>query len=232
MQSISELDASHLGSCQKVNIDNMKSTFINGKGDVSNRKSQIYSELMNEADPLSQSALRERLQRLSGKMAIIEIGLLGGKLAMGERRDRIVDSLNSVKSAVKEGFLPGGGSSLLYASRILSKMRNGNESDIGIRILQEALKIPITIIAKNSAVGIAGVDTLLQETDEEIGIDAEKGEVCNMVDRGIIDSTGVVRQSVRAAVSIAQMIVSTSAVIAKKIRYEPVKLNKYKKELF
>ena len=231
-QTIDNLKVEDLGTCQRANIDSMKSNFIAGKGDITLRKLQISNELANETDILSQTVLRERLQRLSGKMAIIEIGLSGGKLAIGERRDRIVDSLNSVKSAVKEGFLPGGGVSLLYASKILSKLRYNNESDIGIRILQEALVIPSTIIARTSSVGIGGVDTIMDQTDEEIGIDAVKGEICNLVDRGIIDSTGIVRQSVRAAVSVAHMILSSSAVIAKTIRYEPVKLNKYKKQQF
>lgn len=231
-QTIEGVKIEDLGSCRRVNIDNMKSIFLHGKGDLAVRKSQILNELASETDPMGQSVLRERLQRLVGKMVVIEIGLNGGKLAMGERRDRIVDSLNSVKSAVKEGFLPGGGVSLLYASRLLSRLRYNNESDIGIRILQEALKIPFTLIAKTSAVGIGGVDILLDELDEEKGIDAEKGEICNMVDRGIIDSTGVVRQAVRAAVSISHMILSSSAVVAKSIRYEPTKLNKYKKEIF
>ena len=165
-------------------------------------------------------------------MAVIEIGRAGGKLLMSERRDRIVDSLNSVKSAFKQGFLPGGGSSLLYASKILSKYRNGNESDVGVRILQEALKIPITFIAKTSAVGIGAVDILLEEKNEETGIDVEKGEICNLVDRGVIDSTGVVRQAVIAAVSIGQMIISTSSAIVKTRRYQPTKIHLYKKEFF
>ena len=230
-QTIEEVEVKHLGSCGKVNIDNMKSTFISGKGDVSMRKNQLLNDIISETDPMVQSVVKERLQRISEKMVVIEIGLLGGKLAMGERRDRIVDSLNSVKSAIKQGFLPGGGRSLLFASKILSKVRFNNETDIGVKILQEALKVPITLIAKTS-VGIGAVDLLLEENDEELGIDAEKGEICNLVDRGIIDSTGVVTQAVRAAVSISHMIISTSAVVAKRIRYEPTKLNKYKKEIF
>lgn len=230
--TINEIQLSDLGSSKKVNIDSMKSCFIDGKGDTSLRRSELSHEIINETDPMSQNVLRERLQRLSGKMVVIEMGVKGGKIAMGERRDRIVDSLNSVKSAIKEGFLPGGGSSLIYASRVLSKLRYGNESDIGIRILQDALKVPGYLIAKTSNIGIAAVDILLDQDDEEIGLDADKGDICNLVDRGIIDSTGVVRQAVRAAVSISQMILSTSAVVAKTVRYEPTRLHKYKKQMF
>lgn len=230
--TIQDLSPEDLGSCGRVHIDSMKSTFIQGQGELSIRKSQIRSEMAEETDSMALGVLKERLQRLSGKMAVFEIGLLGGKIAMAERRDRIIDSLNSVKTAAKEGFLPGGGVALYNASKILSKIRYNNEHDIGIRILQEALKIPLTLIARTTSLGISSIDTIWASQDEEYGIDANKGIYCNVVDNGIIDSTGVVRQAVRTAVSVSQMILATSAVIVKTKRYVPTKLKNYKKEFF
>jgi chaperonin GroEL len=221
-----------LGSCARLNIDSMRTTVFNGKGDTKLRKDQLLTEIINETDPLAQSVIKERLQRLSGKLAFFEIGVKGGKVAMAERRDRIVDSLNSIKSACKEGFLPGGGSSLLFAARALKGFRLGTEEDVGIRILQEALKEPATMIALNSNVGLTAIDQLWENLDEEMGIDVGMEEICNLVDRGIIDSTGVVRQAVRAAVSVSQMLLGTSAAISKVKRYEPTRLNLYKKQVF
>jgi len=230
--TIATSQPSDLGSCNRLNVDSIKSTFFNGKGNTKDRKDSLLAEFLEENDPMAQSVLKERLQRLSGKMAIYEIGLRGGKVSMGERRDRVIDSLNSVRSACKEGFLPGGGSSLLFAARALKSFRLNDERDVGIRILQESLKEPIQIIAKNSDLGISAVDQLWEMEDEEMGIDAEKEEICNLVQRGVIDSAGVVRQAVRAAVSVSQMLIGTSAVVIKNKRYQPTKLDKYKKEMF
>lgn len=230
--TISASQPSDLGSCGRLNVDSMKSTFFNGKGDTKNRKDSLLAEFLEETDPMSQTVLKERLQRLSGKMAIYEIGLKGGKVTMGERRDRVIDSLNSIRSACKEGFLPGGGSSLLFASRALKSLRFNDERDVGIRILQESLKEPIHFIAKHSALGVTAIDQLWEMDDEEMGIDAEKDEICNLVQRGVIDSAAVVRQAVRAAVSVSQMLIGTSAVVVKSRRYQPTKLDKYKKDMF
>lgn len=224
--------AEDLGSCAILNIDKIKTTAFSGRGNTKPRKDQLLAEMLQETDPWTRGVLKERLQRLSGKMAFFEIGLKGGKVAMGERRDRIIDSLNSIKTACKEGYLPGGGSTLLFAARALRKFRFGTEIDVGIRMLQEALKLPCEIIALNSSVGITAVDQLWDCENEEMGIDAVNEEICNLVDRGIIDSTGVVRQAVRAAVSVSQLLIGTSAAVARVKRYQPTKLNLYKKNMF
>ena len=221
-----------LGTCRRVSIGEVKSNFLGGEGNVSTRTQQLEEQILLSEMNEEKEVLRERISRLSGKMAVIEIGVGGGSLAMGERRDRIVDALNSVKSSFEKGFLPGGATSLFYAARKLSKIRNNDETDIGVRMLQEAMKLPLERISENSEAGVVVTDILWEEPDEEVGLNAMTGQIVNLVDEGIIDSTHVVINALRNAVSLAQLAISTSCVVARPKRYEPSKLNKYPKQPF
>lgn len=149
-----------LGTARRVNIEADRTLTFEGKGDVTERLRSLQEELRLTTDSDFRSVLKDRVQKLSGKMAVIEIGMGGGHMEIQERRDRVVDALNSVKTALNEGFLPGGGSALLYAARMLSKVRTHSEKDIGIRILQESLILPCEKIVTNTDFGLAAVDEM------------------------------------------------------------------------
>ncbi|CAG9330388.1 unnamed protein product [Blepharisma stoltei] len=221
-----------LGSARRVNIERDQTLVFGGKGDPKERIETIENDLRNTQDHDQRSVYKIRLQRLYGKMAVIEIGIGGGQMEIQERRDRVVDSLNSVKTALSEGFLPGGGSALLYAARMLSKIRTNTEKDIGVRILQESLMLPCEQIVINTDYGLAAIDEMWNSEDEEIGLNANTGKLVNLIDEGIIDSAHVVIQALRGACSLAQLVLSTSAVIVREKKYVPTLLSEYRKELF
>lgn len=165
-------------------------------------------------------------------MAVIEIGVKGGNVQMGEVRDKIVDSLNAVRSGIVEGLVPGGGVVYLYASRRMKLSEKQGELGAGYRILKEALEAPFFTLLRHSGVGESVVEELMEKKNEDYGVDVLTGQVCDLVQTGIVDSTRVVRQSLQTACSLAGMILTTEAAIVRLRRYTPASLQSYRKKMF
>ena len=140
-------------------------------------------------------------------------------------KDRIDDAICATKAASAEGIVPGGGSALLYASRILDEVKLPNlDMQYGVKIVKDALKIPCKAICDNA--GLSGElisNQLLSQQNENIGIDAQTGKKGDMIEKGIIDPTKVVRTAVVGAVKIASMMLTTEAMIVDEVKKEDKK---------
>merc|ERR1712125_34885 len=196
---LDSVEPEHLGSCKKVTVTKNDTIILDGSGEkesISARCELIRNSIDTTASEYEREKLQERLAKLSGGVAVIKVGG-ASELEVNEKKDRVVDALNATRAAVEEGIVPGGGKALLYCSTKLTDLaENAPNMDqrIGIEIIQRALRAPLFTIAKNAGEeGAVIVGELLKETSVNQGFDAQAGEYCDLVAKGIIDPTKVVR---------------------------------------
>ncbi|GBD44209.1 60 kDa chaperonin 1 [bacterium HR40] len=135
-----------------------------------------------------------------------------------ERKDRVEDAMNATRAAVEEGIVAGGGVALLYATRALDGVNVANEDQKhGVDIVRKAIQAPVRQIAENAGFdGAVVAGKLLESNDYNWGFDAQAGEYCNLVERGIIDPVKVVRTALQDAASVAGLLITTEAMVAEK----------------
>ncbi len=207
-----------LGRAKKVMIEKENTTIVNGAGkkaDIQARIAQIKAQIEETTSDYDREKLQERLAKLAGGVAVIRVGG-ATEVEVKERKDRVDDALHATRAAVEEGVLPGGGVPLLRAARILGKLKAENDDQkTGIEIVRKALGWPARQIAINSGEdGSVVVGKILDKDTYNYGFDAQTGEFGNLVSKGIIDPTKVVRAALQDAASVAGLLVTTEAMVA------------------
>jgi chaperonin GroEL len=207
-----------LGRAKKVMIDKENTTIVNGAGkksDIQARISQIKAQIEETTSDYDREKLQERLAKLAGGVAVIRVGG-ATETEVKERKDRVDDAMHATRAAVEEGILPGGGVALLRASEALKKLRTQNDDQkTGVEIVRKALSWPARQIAINAGEdGSVVVGKILEKDTYAYGFDAQSGEYVNMVSKGIIDPTKVVRAALQGAASIAGLLITTEAMVA------------------
>ena len=207
-----------LGRTKKVTIDKENTTIINGAGkkaDIEARITQIKAQIEDTTSDYDREKLQERLAKLAGGVAVIRVGG-ATEVEVKERKDRVDDAMHSTKAAVEEGILPGGGVALLRAARVLEKLKGDNEDQKhGIDIVRKAISWPARQIAANAGDdGSIVVGKILEKDTYAYGYDAQTGEYGNLVSKGIIDPTKVVRAALQGAASVAGLLITTEAMVA------------------
>ena len=188
-------------------IEKENTTIVNGAGkktDIEARIAQIKTQIEETTSDYDQEKLQERLAKLAGGVAVIRVGG-ASEVEVKERKDRVDDAMHATRAAVEEGILPGGGVALLRASDVLKKVRTQNDDQkAGVEIVRKALSWPARQIAINSGEdGSIVVGKILDKDQYSYGFDAQNGEYVNLVTKGIIDPTKVVRAALQNAASIA-----------------------------
>src|SRR5499425_1386618 len=207
-----------LGRAKKVMIDKENTTIVNGAGkksDIEARIAQIKAQIEETTSDYDREKLQERLAKLAGGVAVIRVGG-ATEIEVKERKDRVDDALHATRAAVEEGILPGGGVALLRATEALKRLRTQNEDQkTGVEIVRKALSSPARQIAQNAGEdGSVIVGKLLEKEQYSYGYDAQSGEYVNMLSKGIIDPTKVVRQALQGASSVAGLLITTEAMVA------------------
>jgi len=207
-----------LGRAKKITITKEDTTIVDGAGDKTNieaRCAQIRTQAEDTTSDYDREKLQERLAKLSGGVAVLKVGG-STEIEVKERKDRVDDALHATRAAVEEGIVPGGGTTLLYAARILDGLQAVNDDQkAGINIVRRALSAPIRQIVQNSGIdGAIVVGKLSESNDSNFGFDAQKLEYVDMIAAGIIDPTKVVRTSLQDAASVAGLLITTEALIA------------------
>ena len=158
--------------------------------------------------------LEERLGKLTGGVAVLKVGG-ASETEVNELKDRINDALCATKAAAAEGIVVGGGSALLYASKLLRSVKLENtDQQYGLRIIADACKIPCIAICDNAGLsGILLANQLLEQTNENLGVNANTGEKVDMIEAGIIDPTKVVRTAIVGAVRVSSLMLTTEAMV-------------------
>ena len=213
-----------LGKAKKVMIDKENTTIVNGggkKSDIEARIAQIKAEIEETTSDYDKEKLQERLAKLAGGVAVIRVGG-ATEVEVKERKDRVDDAMHATRAAVEEGILPGGGVALLRASEGLRKLRAGNDDQkTGIEIVRKALSTPARQIALNAGEdGSIIVGKILEKDQYGYGFDAQSGEYVDMMKKGIIDPTKVVRAALQNAASIAGLLITTEAMVAERPKKE------------
>jgi len=209
-----------LGTAKKVVITKEDTTIVDGAGDakqIEARCTQIRAQVEETSSDYDKEKLQERLAKLSGGVAVLKVGG-ATEVEVKERKDRVDDALHATRAAVEEGIVPGGGATLLYASRALDKLKVDHEDQkAGINIVRRALQAPIRQIVENSGLdGAVVAGKLLESDDTDFGFDAQTLEYVDMIKAGIIDPTKVVRASLQDAASVAGLMITTEALVADK----------------
>jgi len=207
-----------LGRAKKVMIDKENSTIVSGAGkktEIQGRISQIKSHIEETTSDYDREKLQERLAKLAGGVAVIRVGG-ATEVEVKERKDRVDDAMHATRAAVEEGILPGGGVALLRASEALKKVRTHNEDQkTGVEIVRKALSWPARQIALNAGEdGSIVVGKILEKDTYGFGFDAQSGDYVNMMSKGIIDPTKVVRAALQGAASVAGLLITTEAMVA------------------
>src|SRR5947209_5164796 len=207
-----------LGQAKKVMIDKENTTIVSGAGkkaDIQGRITQIKAQIEETTSDYDREKLQERLAKLAGGVAVLRVGG-ATEIEVKERKDRVDDAMHATRAAVEEGVLPGGGVALLRAIKILEKLKVHNDDQrTGIDIVKKALSWPARQIAMNAGEdGSIVVGTILDKDTYAFGYDAQTGEYGNLVSKGLIDPTKVVRTALQDAASIAGLLITTEAMVA------------------
>ncbi len=206
-----------LGRAKKVMIDKENTTIVGGAGkkaDIQARIAQIKAQIEETTSDYDREKLQERLAKLAGGVAVLRVGG-ATEIEVKERKDRVDDAMHATRAAVEEGVLPGGGVALLRAIKALEKLKVHNDDQrTGIEIVKKALSWPARQIAINAGDdGSIVVGKILDKDTYAFGYDAQTGEYVNMVSKGIIDPTKVVRTALQDAASIASLLITTEAMV-------------------
>src|SRR5689334_21199832 len=207
-----------LGRAKKVVIDKENTTIVKGAGakkDIEARVAQIKMQIEETSSDYDREKLQERLAKQAWDVSVIRVGG-ATEVEVKERKDRVDDAMHATRAAVEEGILPGGGTALLYATKVLNGLTGDNEDqNAGIAIIKKAIQAPIRQIAENAGVeGSIVVGKILENKSETFGFDAQTEEYVDMVEKGIIDPAKVVRTALQDASSVAGLLVTTEAMVA------------------
>src|SRR6266852_4184125 len=207
-----------LGRAKKVSIEKDNTTIVGGAGkkaDIEARIAQIKAEIEETTSDYDREKLQERLAKLAGGVAVIRVGG-ATEVEVRDRMDRVDDAIHATRAAVEEGILPGGGVALLRATKALGKLTAANrDQKTGIEIVKKALSWPARQIALNAGEdGSMVVGKILENEQYAFGYDAQAGEYGNLIQKGIIDPTKVVRTALQDAASVAGLLITTEAMVA------------------
>ncbi len=215
---LKDADLTMLGRAKTVKVDKDNTTIVEGKGnpdDIAARVKAIRVQLENTTSDYDREKLQERLAKLVGGVAVINVGA-ATEVEMKEKKLRIEDALAATRAAVEEGIVPGGGVALLSAVPELDKLIAALEGDekTGAVIVRKAIEEPLKQIAVNAGVdGAVVVNNVLTANKANYGYDALKDTYCDIVKKGIIDPTKVTRSALQNATSIASTLLTTESAV-------------------
>lgn len=211
-------DISMLGTAKKIVVTKDTTTIIKGGGThdaVKGRIAQIKAELERTESNYDREKLQERLAKLAGGVAVIQVGA-STETELKEKKARIEDALAATRAAVEEGIVPGGGVTLLNVAPALDKIKIGGDEAVGVKIVKKALEEPLRRLASNAGAQGSVVVEKVKEAKKGVGFDVLTGEYVDMVKAGIIDPAKVTRSALENAASIASMLLTTEAVVTDK----------------
>ena len=211
------VEMSHLGSARRLLALKDDATIIEGRGSdqaIKDRSDQLKVQIEETKSDYDREKLEERLASLVGGVAVVKVGG-ATEPEVTERKSRTEDALSATKAAVEEGIVPGGGVALVRASHVLAEVEASLEGEelLGARLVRQALSAPLVLIAENAGHRGEVILEHVQEGEGDWGFDAEAGEYCHLIERGIVDPVKVTRSALENAGSIAGMMLTTQAVI-------------------
>jgi chaperonin GroEL len=213
-----------LGRAKRVVVDKDNTTIVDGKGkesDIQGRINEIKSAVEKSTSDYDREKLQERLAKLSGGVAVINVGA-ATETEMKEKKARVEDALHATRAAVEEGIVPGGGVALIRAQAGLDRIKGTDDEKIGVEIVRRALEEPIRMIAQNAgAEGSIVVGRVKESKEKNFGYNAATDVYEDLVRAGVIDPTKVTRTALQNAASIAGLLLTTECVVVEKKEDKP-----------
>jgi chaperonin GroEL len=222
---LENVQLSDLGRAKKIVVDKDNTTIIEGAGktaDIKARIDQIRNELAAATSDYDREKLEERIAKLSGGVAQINVGA-ATESEMKEKKARVEDALHATRAAVEEGILPGGGVAMLRASLSLKPKHATDDAEVGYNIILRSCRAPLTQIADNAGVDGGVICEKVGEMKGSMGYNAATGEFEDLVKTGIIDPTKVTRTALQNAASVSTLLLTSDALIAEKPKKEDKK---------
>lgn len=207
-----------LGRASKVSSTKEETTIIGGKGDkaaIDERVAQIKKQIAETTSDFDKEKLQERLAKLAGGVAVIEIGA-ATEVEMKDKKYRIEDALNATRAAVEEGIVAGGGTTFIDILPALDKIQVEGDEKVGVNIVRRAVEEPVRQIANNAGLEGSVVVENVKKAGTGIGFNALKNEYVDMIKAGIVDPAKVTRSALQNAASIASMVLTTETLVADK----------------
>ncbi len=209
-----------LGQAKRIVVDKDETTIIDGAGEtekIQGRIGEIRSAMEKSTSDYDKEKLQERLAKLAGGVAIINVGA-ATEPEMKEKKARVEDALHATRAAVEEGIVPGGGVAFLRAQKALTALiLEDADEQIGVGIVRRAIEEPIRIIVQNAgAEGSIVIEKVRAFTDNNYGYNAQTETYEDLVLAGVIDPTKVTRTALQNAASIAGLLLTTEAIVVEK----------------
>jgi len=204
-----------LGRARRVTSDKDNTTIVEGKGSdeaITARIKQIKAQIEETTSDFDREKLQERQAKLVGGVAVIKVGA-ATETELKEKKHRVEDALSATRAAVEEGVLPGGGVALINSLPVLKKIKVTGDEATGLKIVSRAVEEPIRWIATNAGKDGSVVVDQVKKSPRGEGYDAMADDYGDMVKKGIVDSTKVVRSALVNAASIASMILISQAMV-------------------
>ncbi|MDY6083964.1 MAG: chaperonin GroEL [Dialister sp.] len=206
---------SDLGRAHQIRITKDNTTIVGGAGDkeaIRQRAKQIKEQYEAATSTFDKEKLQERLAKLSGGVAVIEVGA-ATEVEMKDKRLRIEDALNATRAAVEEGIVAGGGTTFINVQSKLDAIKAEGDVKTGINLVRHAIEAPVRQIADNAGVEGAIIAEKVKEAKPGIGYNAAEDKFEDMMAAGIVDPAKVVRSALQNAASIAALVLTTEAVV-------------------
>jgi len=206
------------GTASRIDITKYQTTIVGGSGDQDNIEDQIESlkeDLQHESNLNECEKIQDRIARLASGIAIIRVGA-ATEIEMVEKKHRIEDALEAVKSAQLEGIVPGGGTALLAATRNLDVAVSNDGQRLGVEIVRQAVQAPLRQMAVNAGESPDIICNLVLESEADMGYDFVSGELVNMLEAGIIDPVKVTRTALQNAASVSGTLITTNCAVIEK----------------
>ncbi len=214
-RKLEEVTIEDLGRADRVTSDKDNTVIVGGKGSkraIDGRIKQIKAELDRSTSEFDKEKLEERLAKLTGGVAVIEVGA-ASETEMKEKQERVKDAVSATKAAIEEGIVPGGGVALLAAAEAIETKGLKGDELTGTKIVKKALESPTNLLAENAGEDGNVVIANIKKKEKGHGFDVLKGEYVNMIKAGIIDPAKVTRTALQNAVSVAMMILTTEGLV-------------------
>ena len=218
-RKLDSVELEDLGTARQVRITKDETTIIDGAGDkevIAKRVNQIRAQVEETTSEFDREKLQERLAKLSGGVAVIEVGA-ATEVEMKDKKLRIEDALNATRAAVEEGIVAGGGTTFIDIIPALNTLEATGDVQTGINLVKRAVEEPLRQIAYNAGLEGSVVVEKVKNTEAGVGFNALTEEYMDMVKAGIVDPAKVTRSALQNAASIASLVLTTETIVADKV---------------
>ena len=218
-RKLDSVEFEDLGTARQVRITKDETTIIDGAGDkdvIAKRVNQIRAQVEETSSDFDREKLQERLAKLSGGVAVIEVGA-ATEVEMKDKKLRIEDALNATRAAVEEGIVAGGGTTFIDIIPALNTLEATGDVQTGINLVKRAVEEPLRQIAYNAGLEGSVVVEKVKNTEAGVGFNALTEEYIDMVKAGIVDPAKVTRSALQNAASIASLVLTTETIVADKV---------------